>query len=115
MKQYKNRLFMTISCIATPANGARTHKAGWTDTHGYEINEHLNFVDRLSDKIISNNSVVIDIENKTCVKSGFTIQMRIDSPSLPSDDEVATYYMNKYAKQIENASGIHVMRSIKTI
>lgn len=115
MKQYKNRLFMTIACIATPANGARTHKAGWMDTHGYTVNEHLNFVDRLSDKIISSSSVVIDIENKTCVKSGFSIQMRIDSPSLPSDDEVAKYYMDKYAKQIENASNIHAMRSVKTI
>jgi hypothetical protein len=114
MKQYKDRLFMTIYCIATPNDGARTHKAGWVDTHGYNINEHLNFVDRLSDKILSKNSVVVDIENKSCVKSGFTVQMRIDSPSLPSDDEVAKYYMNKYAAQIENASRINVMRSVKT-
>ena len=114
MKQYKNRLFMTIACKAVPAAGVKTHKAGWVDTHGYQINEELNFVDSLNDKILANNAVVVDIENRRCVKSGFTIQMRIDSPSLPSDDDVAKYYMDKYSEQIKKASEIHGMRSKTT-
>jgi hypothetical protein len=100
MKQYKNRIFLVINCMVVPPKTAKTNVKGWMDKDGIQIAEAISFHNGLSDKLILKSSVVIDVEKKTCIKSGLTDYMRTVDDALPSDDEVASHYLKKYEAHV---------------
>lgn len=97
----KKSVYLQVVCKAQPKQGTNTSKAGWIQRDGFNVVEEINFVDRITDKLLGRSSVVIDVLEKKCVKSGITIQMRLDVPSLPSDETIVEHYMARYKPQID--------------
>lgn len=97
-KQYlAKRPFMVITASYKPAPGARTEKAGWADQSGWEVNEQLALVDRVTHKHLVNATVIVDILEAAIV---------VNRLRGASDEEALQHFMSKYKDQISQALGI---------
>lgn len=91
------RPFVVITASYKPAPGARTEMAGWADLSGWEVNEQLSIVDRVTHKHLVNSSVVIDVLEASIV---------VNRLKGASNEEAIQHFMTKYKKQITEAVGV---------
>jgi hypothetical protein len=89
----RNRPFLVISTIARPAKGIRTYKQGWADTSSnWATFEQPQIVDRVSNKHLTEASVIIDILNRAVVKNRH---------SDGNDDKLAVeHFLTKYTELV---------------
>lgn len=106
---HKNSIFLIIVCKFFPKQGEKTQHRGAV----LDMAQELKFVDRVSDKLIQNSSVVIDVLTKKAIKTGITVQHRIDFPDLPSDDEIVAHYMKYYSDKIDEVVALHTLKTAK--
>jgi len=97
-KQYlAKRPFMVITASYKPAPGARTEKAGWSEVSGWEVNEQLSLVDRVTHKHLVNATVIVDVLEASIV---------VNRLRGASDEEALQHFMTKYKDQVSQALGI---------
>jgi hypothetical protein len=91
----RNRPFLVVNTIQRPVRPSITRVKGWADTEAnWSIFENPYVVDRVSNKIMREATVIIDIMRSSVIKSRFT---------NPTDDEVVVHYMEKYREQVKEA------------
>lgn len=96
MSSHRDRPYMLVKFYHKPAPGEVTSKKNWGKTGKWETQEEVFFVDRLNDKHVMENSVIIDLLGATIVKS------RLEE----SKAEVYAHYVKKYQS--------HVIKAIQT-
>lgn len=97
-KQYlAKRPFMVITASYKPAPGARTEKAGWSELSGWEVNEQLSLVDRVTRKHLVNATVIVDVLEASIV---------VNRLRGASDEEAIQHFMTKYKDQVSQALAI---------
>lgn len=103
----RNRPFLIVNTIERPAKGVNTAKKGWADDRAnWAIFENPYLTDRVSNKIMREATVIIDVMSSKVVKSRF---------NEVKDDEVAEHYMTKYKEQVAEAMDIWLSRMAKRI
>lgn len=102
----RHRPFLVIKVIQRPARGVKTEIKGWGDaSDNWTVLEETSVVDRVSDKLVREASIIIDVMNKSCV---------INNAFSGTDKAVvAEYYMNKYQTQITEATDIWLARQAR--
>lgn len=103
----RNRPFLIVNTIQRPAKGVNTSKKGWADNRdNWAIFENPSVVDRVSNKIMREATVIVDVMSQKVVKSRF---------DNVSNDEVATHYIEKYREQVKEAMDIWLTRMSRRI
>lgn len=94
----RHRPFLVVNTIQRPAAGVNTSKKGWTDNAAnWSLYENPYVVDRVSNKIMIESTVIIDVMRGTAVKNRF---------EGASDEEVTNHYIDKYREQVKEAMDI---------
>ena len=89
----RNRPFLVITQIGRPAKHVKTNVAGWAiEGSNWAVTERPMIVDRISDKMLNEASIIVDILNTKLVKNRF-------GESGP-DDKVMEYYLGKYSAEV---------------
>lgn len=103
----RNRPFLVVNTVQRPAAGVNTSKKGWADTQSnWAIFEIPSVTDRVSNKIMREATVIIDVMGSSVIKNRF---------DNVSSDEVVTHYMTKYKPQIAEAMDIWLSRMSRRI
>jgi hypothetical protein len=98
----RHRPFLIINTIQRPAKGVNTSKKGWTELEqNWAIFENPYVADRVSDKMMREATVIIDVMRGVCVKSRF---------DQVTEDEVVHHYLDKYREQVKEAMDIWLNR-----
>lgn len=99
----RNRPFLIVKIVQRPARGVKTEIRGWGDNpDNWTALEETSVVDRVSDKLVREASVIIDVMNKSCI---------VNNVYSDTDKTAITeYYMNKYQNQIAEATDIWLVR-----
>lgn len=91
----RNRPFLVIVLSSRAKNGINTQKAGWNKILANVTNlETPTIVDRVSNKMMTEAAVIIDILNTKIVKN---------RNGSEHDDAVLKYYMERYSADIAEA------------
>ena len=92
-KYLRYRPFLVITQTGNAAKTAKTHKKDWKKTPDqFVIRETPMIVDRVSDKMLGEASIIIDILNTKLVKN------RFDGSGEP--EKILEYYLGKYSKEV---------------
>ena len=98
LKNLRNRPFLCVNTVTRPQKGVNTSKKGWADNpQNWAIFEQPYVVDRVSNKVMTEATVVIDIMSNAVIKSRF---------DNVADQEVVEHYINKYRSQVSEAMDI---------
>jgi hypothetical protein len=90
----RKRPFLVIIYHAKPAPSENTSVRGWGEKAKWEANETANFVDRVSNKMLVEASVIIDIMNAKVVKNRY---------DRSADQQVMEHYISKYKDKVKEA------------
>lgn len=94
----RNRPFLVVYSTKSPVKKTLTSRKGWADTQGnWKITERPEIVDRVSDKILREATVIIDVTRSTCLTKRF---------DHISDAEVVHHYMTKFGEYVKEAMGV---------
>lgn len=105
LKNLRNRPFLCVNTISRPAKGVNTSVKGWSDNpNAWAIFEQPYVVDRVSNKVMREATVVIDVMGSAVVKNRFS--------EVP-DSQVVEHYMNKYREQVAEAMNIWLTKVSK--
>lgn len=99
------RPFMLITTIYKPPRGARTEQKGWAERSGWDLHENVQFVDRITQKHLTNVTAIVDVLEAKLVKNGF-------ADASPSD--VMAHYLKRYEQETKQAIGIWMERQSHT-
>lgn len=103
----RNRPFLIVNTIERPVKGVNTSKKGWADDrNNWAIFENPSVTDRVSNKIMREATVIIDVMGNAVVKSRF---------NEVSDAEVVNHYLEKYKPQVAEAMDIWLTRMSRRI
>lgn len=94
MDYLRNRPFLVIRHHAKPAPSENTSVKGWGIKAKWEANETANFVDRISNKMSVEASVIIDIMKAKVIKNRY---------DRKADQQVMEYYIDKYKDKVKEA------------
>lgn len=97
MKSYlRNRPFMVITYTRHPKAGIPTQVKNWSDNTAdtWDVTENMVIVDRISDKLMSEGEVIIDLLNNETVKN------RLGSVS---DATIIDGYVKRYYNDVKSA------------
>jgi hypothetical protein len=103
----RHRPFLVVTPIGTVdpvrrAAGVTRHK-GWAQVaHNWDVDERAEIVLRVSNRHMSEASVIIDIVNSKAVKNRYNVTDR-DGKVAGDDDTVMAHYMGRYAEDITRA------------
>jgi hypothetical protein len=87
------RPFLVVSMTGVPQRGAKTSEKGWSEkANAWNVLESPVIVDRVSNKMMTEASVIIDILNTKVVKNRYG-----------NDEEVVKYYLGKYSAEISES------------
>lgn len=95
------RPFLIITNKFLPSKGAQTQQKNWTEKSGWQTNEEMSVVDRVTSKHTSMATVIIDVMEAKVIKNGF-----VES----SNDEIMQHFMTKYKAQLTEAIDIWMSR-----
>lgn len=88
------RPFLVICTTYMPGPDIDTRKANWgSDKENWQRNEIPLIVDRVSDKLLQEADIVLDIMEQRCVKNRNDI----------SPTQITAHYLNKYGDDIQKA------------
>lgn len=88
LRNLRNRPFLVVNTIQRPEKGVNTSVKGWTEApRNWAIFESPYVVDRVSNKVMREATVIIDIMGGSVVKNRF---------DEVADDEVLEHYLTKY-------------------
>jgi len=91
-KYNKDRPFLVITQVTTPAEGENTSEKNWKE----KLQEMVLIVDKVKDKHMRDATIIIDILQRKIVKSRFD----------EDDADVITHYLTQYKSQV--AEGIQI-------
>jgi hypothetical protein len=97
MKSYlRNRPFMVITYTRRPKVGISTQVKNWSDNteDTWDVTENMVIVDRISDKLMGEGEVIIDLLNNETVKN------RLGSVS---DATIIDGYVKRYYNDVKSA------------
>jgi hypothetical protein len=98
----RHRPFLVVTQKGNAAKHVNTAKAGWAkDGANWDVTERPVIVDRVSDKMLTEASIIIDLLNSTLVKNRFQ--------SSGQDTKVLEYYLGKYSQEV--TEGIKIWTS----
>lgn len=92
---YKKRPYLCVVLSSIPNDGVDTKKKGWVSQENTKLKETSWFVDNVSNKLMAESHVVIDILNRNLVKNRY--QETIDKETL------VNFYISKYGEKIVQA------------
>lgn len=97
----RHRPFLVINVSFHPAKGVRTERKGWkTDKNNIALQEHPQLVDRISNRILREATVIIDIISESVIKN--RIRMSLDTVDPETlDAQVLQHFMGKYHDLIQ--------------
>ena len=104
------RPFLVIEVSTQPAANVRTGRKGWTESvKNLSFMENPSVVDRVSDKIMRQATVIIDIMNDVIVKNRLRLTTdKIDAAT--SDVEILEHYKMKYSDIVEQGRNAWALR-----
>ena len=89
----RHRPFLVITQTGRAARHVKTEKPGWAkDGANWDVTERPIVVDRVSDKMLTEASIIIDLLNTSLVKN------RFESSGQP--EKVLEYYLGKYSNEV---------------
>lgn len=98
----RHRPFLVVTQKGNAAKHVNTAKAGWAvEGANWDVTERPVIVDRVSDKMLTEASIIIDLLNSTLVKNRFQ--------SSGQDNKVLEYYLGKYSQEV--TEGIKIWTS----
>lgn len=101
----RNRPFLVIKTIQRPQKRGLTSRKGWAEVEGnWAIFENPSVVDRVSDKLLREATVIIDVMRSSCVTTRF---------QNVTEDEIVNHYMSKYGEQVKEAMGLWLNKMAK--
>lgn len=105
------RPFLVIDVSTQPAANVQTKRKGWTESvKNLKVMENPSVVDRVSDKIMRQATVIIDIMNDVIVKNRLRLKTdKIDAAT--SDAEILEYYKTKYSDIVEQGRNAWALRA----
>lgn len=89
----RNRPFLVINVSARPSSQAKTQVRGWLSRpENTETFESASIVDRVTDNVITNSILIIDIINTTIVRNRLA--------EKPDEDKLIKHFMSKYSDKV---------------
>lgn len=89
----RNRPFLVVTQTGRPARHVKTHVAGWAvDAKNWDVSERPMIVDRVSDKMLNEASIIIDLLNTTLVKNRFQ--------GTGEEKKIMEYYLGRYSQEV---------------
>lgn len=99
----RHRPFLVVTPTMRPQKSVKTEKAGWAESpSNWSVTERPAIVDRVSDKMMREAAVIIDLLNSKLVKSRF-------DDGKTDQEQVLQYYLGKYSAEV--AEGIQIWSS----
>jgi hypothetical protein len=89
----RNRPFLVITQTGRAARHVKTEVPGWAvEQNNWAVTERPVIVDRISDKMMTEASIIIDLLNTKLVKNRFA--------ETGHDEKVMEYYLGKYSTEV---------------
>ena len=103
----RHRPFLVITQTGRAARHVKTEKPGWAkDGANWDVTERPVVVDRVSDKMMTEASIIIDLLNTSLVKN------RFQSSGQP--EKVLEYYLGKYSNEVTQGMQIWTSQMLGT-
>lgn len=102
-KYHRDRPFLIITRHASPSDGEKTESKDWLKESRWKVEEMVSIVDRVTNKHLSEATIIVDILKRSLVKNRFTEE----EPS-----EVLSHYLKTYKNHI--SEGISIWMRNKT-
>jgi hypothetical protein len=102
LSDLRNRPFLVVNTIFRPKKDIKTHVAGWTEQREpLDIFERPFVVDRISDRVLRDAHVILDITRGAVITSRF---------ENTTDNDIVNHYLDKYQKECQDAVQIWIDR-----
>ncbi len=89
----RHRPFLVITQTGRPARHVNTTQPGWAvEGRNWDVSERPIVVDRISDKMMNEAAIIIDLLNTKLVKNRFD--------GTGPDDKILEYYLGRYSKEV---------------
>lgn len=103
----RNRPFLVVNTLTRPAKGVKTEQKGWGENReNWSLFEVPSVTDRVTNRIMREATIIIDVMSGSCVKSRF---------DQVSDDEVVEHYLTKYRPQVAEAMDVWLSQMTRRI
>lgn len=104
-KYNKDRPFLIIEHRSIPSDGVRTEEKGWGDEETWQVNELVSIVDRVTNKHLTEATLVIDILKRNLIKNRFV---------EGDPNEILKHYLSTYKGHITEGVSIWMKRKTTT-
>lgn len=89
----RNRPFLVVTQTGRPARHVKTEVAGWAvEGSNWNVTERPMVVDRVSDKMMTEAAIIIDLLNTKLVKNRFQ--------GTGPDQKIMEYYLGRYSQEV---------------
>lgn len=100
----RGRPFLVVNTVSKPKRGIKTEVGGWTKVPtNWDVNEVVSIVDRVTDRALIENAVIVDIVNRKIVKNRYHEEM--------PGDKVVDLMLSRHAEKV--AEGLSVWTSMQ--